>query len=218
MLVLPGTAAPADVDRLVAEAVAGVSGARDQLLVELRPIVLRYCQLRFGQRDTIAGSAEDIAQEVCLAVVAALPVYQVSGASFRAFVIGIAKHKVMDAYRSIGRNRCDPVPELPDRPSHDVEPEQHALAGDLAARLRDLLDLLTPRQREVLVLRVVRGLSTEEVALLTGSTPVAVRVAQHRALNRLRAEIAAARGVPAGPLPPLSRPRPVPDRGSPVPV
>ncbi|MDN5857446.1 MAG: hypothetical protein L0H84_02380, partial [Pseudonocardia sp.] len=53
-----------------------------------------------------------------------------------------------------------------------------------------LRDLLTPRQGEVLVLRGAVGLSAEETAAIVGSTPGAVRVTQHRALNRLRAELA----------------------------
>jgi hypothetical protein len=56
-----------------------------------------------------------------------------------------------------------------------------------------LLHKLTPRQREVLVLRIAVGLSAEETAQVVGSTPGAVRVTQHRALNRLR-------GVIGGPL------------------
>jgi len=39
-------------------------------------------------------------------------------------------------------------------------------------------------------LRVVVGLSAEETADAIGSTPGAVRVAQHRALNRLRKAVA----------------------------
>ena len=55
-----------------------------------------------------------------------------------------------------------------------------------------LLRLLPDKQREILVLRVVVGLSAEETAEAVGSTPGAVRVAQHRALGRLRKEIAEA--------------------------
>jgi RNA polymerase sigma-70 factor (ECF subfamily) len=38
-----------------------------------------------------------------------------------------------------------------------------------------------------LFLRIVDGYSSEEVAEMTGRTPGAVRVSQHRALYRLRA-------------------------------
>jgi RNA polymerase sigma-70 factor (ECF subfamily) len=51
------------------------------------------------------------------------------------------------------------------------------------------LDVLTDRQREVLRLRVVVGLSADEAAAILGATPELVRITQHRALNRLRREL-----------------------------
>lgn len=176
-------------DSLVAAAVAGDERAREALLAEVHPMVLRYCRARLGRKETALGSADDVAQEICLAVVNALATYKMKGLSFRAFVYGIAAHKVTDAFRAIGRNRTEPVAELPDLPTPQDDPEQRALAGELTQRLGGLLHRLTPRQREVLILRVAAGLSAEETAAAVGSTPGAVRVTQHRALNRLRGVI-----------------------------
>jgi RNA polymerase sigma-70 factor (ECF subfamily) len=50
-----------------------------------------------------------------------------------------------------------------------------------------LLDRLPENLRELLLLRVAVGLSAEETGRALGMTPGAVRVAQHRALSRLRA-------------------------------
>jgi RNA polymerase sigma-70 factor, ECF subfamily len=177
---------PSLLESLVAAAVEGDPRAREQLLAEIHPLVLRYCRGRLGRQETVIGSADDVAQEICLAVVNALSGYTVKGLSFRAFVYGIAAHKVTDAFRAIGRNRTEPMAELPDAPAPQDDPEQQALAGELAQRLGGLLHQLTPRQREVLILRVAVGLSAEETATAVGSTPGAVRVTQHRALNRLR--------------------------------
>lgn len=58
--------------------------------------------------------------------------------------------------------------------------------GEFAGRMARLLEAVSDKQREILHLRVVVGLSVEETAEAVGSTPGAVRVAQHRALNRLR--------------------------------
>lgn len=171
---------------LVGAAVAGDVLARDRLLSEIHPMVLRYCRGRLGRQETVVGSADDVAQEVCLAVVNALAGYTVKGLSFRAFVYGIAAHKVTDAFRAIGRNRADPVADLPDTQLVHDGPEARLLASELTHRLGGLLHRLTPRQREVLVLRIAVGLSAEETATAVGSTPGAVRVTQHRALNRLR--------------------------------
>ena len=64
------------------------------------------------------------------------------------------------------------------------------LDAERDAALRVLLAHLTPRQREVLVLRLAVGVSAEQTAEAIGSTPGAVRVTQHRALLRLRRIIA----------------------------
>jgi RNA polymerase sigma-70 factor (ECF subfamily) len=174
------------IEALVGDAVAGDTRARDALLSVIHPMVLRYCRARLGRQECVVGAAEDVAQDVCLAVVRALPNYTVKGLSFRAFVYGIAAHKVTDAFRAIGRNRSEPVPDVPDSVSGAEGPEHRALAVELGERLGELLHTLTPRQREVIVLRVAVGLSAEETAHAVGSTPGAVRVTQHRALTRLR--------------------------------
>ena len=58
--------------------------------------------------------------------------------------------------------------------------------------MNEFLDILPAKQREILILRVVVGLSAEETAAAVGATAGAVRVAQHRALSRLKSEIVAA--------------------------
>ena len=181
-------------DALVERAVTGDARARDELLGLIQPLVLRYCRARLGRQESLMGSAEDVAQEVCVAVVGALPHYQLKGLSFRAFVYGIASHKVVDAHRAVTRGRTDPVADVPDVVADDAGPEQHAMRGELSAQLRALLDELPEKQREILVLRVVVGLTAEQTGEIVGASPGAVRVAQHRALTRLR-QVAAGRLV-----------------------
>jgi RNA polymerase sigma-70 factor (ECF subfamily) len=109
-----------------------------------------------------------------------------------AFVYGIAAHKVADAHRAAARNRSEPTDIVPERPTFEAGPEQLALDAESSARMNELLTILPEKQREILILRVVVGLSAEETAQAVGSSPGAVRVAQHRALTRLREEIIAA--------------------------
>ncbi|HEY2763750.1 MAG TPA: sigma-70 family RNA polymerase sigma factor [Pseudonocardiaceae bacterium] len=183
-----------DLDVLVGSAVDGDRNAVDGVLRWVRPLVVRYCRARVGRQEKTFASADDVAQEVCLAVLTALPSYRDQGRPFLAFVYGIAAHKVADAHRSAARNRTEPVPEVPDAPVLADGPEQRALQGELAERMSKLLGTLPDRQREILLLRVVVGLSAEETAEAVGSTPGAVRVAQHRALGRLR-KVLASEGV-----------------------
>jgi RNA polymerase sigma-70 factor, ECF subfamily len=185
----PVKSSTVDVDDLavtVAEAVAGNRVAVERLLGYIRPLVVRYCRARVGRQERSFASADDVAQEVCLAVLTALSTYRDQGRPFLAFVYGIAAHKVADAHRAAARNRAEPVAEVPDEPELDAGPEQRAMRVEMTSRMAELLQVLPAKQREILVLRVVVGLSAEETADAVGSTPGAVRVAQHRALTRLR--------------------------------
>lgn len=176
-------------DAVVAKAVQGDRDALRTVLETIRPIVFRYCRARIGSSERSGLSADDVAQEVCLAAITALPRYKDQGRPFLAFVYGIAAHKVADAHRAQGRNRADATDTLPDRPSLAAGPEQLAIDSESAARMNKLLATLPEKQREIVVLRVVVGMSAEETAEAVGSTAGAVRVAQHRALARLKAEL-----------------------------
>jgi RNA polymerase sigma-70 factor (ECF subfamily) len=181
-------------DVLVGAAVGGDRRAVEDVIRWVRPLVVRYCRARLGRQERTFASADDVAQEVCLAVLTALPSYRDQGRPFLAFVYGIAAHKVADAHRSAARNRTEPVPEIPDSPALAEGPEQRAMQGESAEQMTRLLGTLPDKQREILLLRVVIGLSAEETAEAVGSTPGAVRVAQHRALSRLR-KVLASEGV-----------------------
>jgi RNA polymerase sigma-70 factor (ECF subfamily) len=180
-----GDAGTPHLDRLVEAVAAGDRAALDRLLALLRPLVLRYCRGRLGRTDPHA--AEDAAQEVLLAVLRAVPSYTDQGRSFLAFVYGIAAHKCVDAVRRQARPGVATVAE-PDPAQVDPGPgpEDLALVGDRRELVHRLLAVLPPRQREIVVLRLVVGLSAEETAEAVGSTPGAVRVAQHRAMARMR--------------------------------
>lgn len=172
-------------------AVDGDPVAIRRVLASIRPLVVRYCRARVGRQERSFASADDVVQEVCLAVLTALPVYRDQGRPFLAFVYGIAAHKVADAHRAAARNRAEPVADVADEPEPEAGPEQRAMQGELSRRMKQLLECLPDKQREIVVLRVVVGLSAEETAEAIGSTPGAVRVAQHRALARLRKCLAA---------------------------
>jgi RNA polymerase sigma-70 factor, ECF subfamily len=170
----------------LAAAIQGDRAAIERVLRTIRPLVVRYCRARLGRTERTFASADDVAQEVCMAVLTALPSYRDQGRPFLAFVYGIASHKVIDAHRAAGRNKSEPVPDVPDSPVAGDGPEQFALQFEATGEMKSLLSQLPDKQREILVLRVVNGYSAEETAEIVGSTPGAIRVAQHRALARLR--------------------------------
>jgi RNA polymerase sigma factor (sigma-70 family) len=97
-----------------------------------------------------------------LAAITALPRYKDQGRPFLAFVYGIAAHKVADAHRAAARNRSDPTDVVPERFSAEAGPEQMAIEGESAARMNKLLAVLPEKQREILILRVVVGMSARQ--------------------------------------------------------
>jgi RNA polymerase sigma-70 factor, ECF subfamily len=171
---------------LTARAVGGQPAAIESLLQQVRPMVVRYCRARMARFSGQCQSADDVAQEVCIALVSALPRYRDMGRPFASFVYGIASHKVADAMRSAA-SQAIPTQDLPDGPDDGPGPEETAVAYLEAERVRALLARLPVQQRELLVLRVIAGLSAQETGEELGMSAGAVRVAQHRALARLRA-------------------------------
>ena len=175
-----------DLGVLAARAVRGDAGAREDLMVLVRPLVHRYCRARLGRLPGSEHAADDVAQEVCIAVLSALPRYRDEGKPFEAFIFGIAAHKVADVARAASR-LPSPSEDLPDSADLAEGPEAAAVRRDENDLARRLLEQLPPHLRELLMLRVAVGLSAEETGRALGMTPGAVRVAQHRALARLRA-------------------------------
>ena len=174
---------------LVARACAGEVACVNLLIAAVRRAVLRYTRARLSSYSGGSEVAEDVAQEVCLAVVDVLPRYQDNGAPFAALVYAIASNKVADAQRRYARTPFSLVEEVPDRVEPGLGPEQQAMVrSDVEAALA-LLERLPPRMAQVVRLRA-EGLSADEVGAIIGLTANAVRVTQHRALARLRRLVA----------------------------
>lgn len=170
--------------RLVPRAAGGDEGALQEVIRIVHPVVLRYARARISGSKT--PTAEDVAQEICLAVATSTGSYVDQGRPFMAFVYGIASNKVADAHRAISRDRLMPTETIPEEEFSGPSPEESALRDDASNRAFKLLDVLNEKSREIIILRVFAGLSAEETAVAVGSTAGAVRVAQHRALAKLR--------------------------------
>ncbi|MFH0411155.1 sigma-70 family RNA polymerase sigma factor [Corynebacterium sp. L4756] len=169
---------------LVPLAVDGSRRAIQDIMRIIYPQVLRYCRARIGGGRQ--PTPEDVTQEICLAVATSVGSYVDKGRPFMAYVYGIAFNKVTDAHRAMGRDQTLPTEEVPDSVEQSDNPEDFALVEDGSNRVRAMLDILSDKARDIVILRVFVGLSAEETAEVVDSTPGAVRVAQHRALAQLR--------------------------------
>ncbi len=118
--------------------------------------------------------AEDLVQDVFVAALRQLHALK-NDAAFPGWLATIARNLACDHYR-----RAVPTTEI--KESHKVQnaPEAEALAVLSAIRA------LPEAYRETLVLRLVEGMTGEEIAARTGLSPASVRVNLHRGMKRLR--------------------------------
>lgn len=150
-------------------------------------------------RSQSAPDPEDLVGEVFLEVVRSLPRFEGDEEErFRGWVFTIARRRLIDARRRSGRRPADLTApaELAERAGGYEDAALERLSLD---DVQQLLSWLSEDQREVMVLRLVAGLRTNEIAEVTGRHPEAVKGLAKRALARLREVLGAGRSAD-GPL------------------
>lgn len=111
------------------------------------------------------------------------------------WLLGVARNLLRANFRAHARHEAI-VAEL--RSWTDPASQQAADIGETVAErlaLLSALATLAAGDRELLVLTAWQGLTTQEAAKVTGSTPAAIRVRLHRARKRLKQALSAA-GTP----------------------
>ncbi len=138
------------------------------------PDVFGYLVARCGS----AAVAEDLASETFLAAVDAVRRGTVPRLTV-AWLIGVARHKLMDHWRRTGRERDVDLPTVDHVDEWDVHLDQliaHATLAELGAH-----------HRSVLTLRYLDGLPVRDVAACLGRTEGATEVLLVRAKAAFRA-------------------------------
>lgn len=174
--------ADADFAATLAAAQTGDEQAFVVLFRSVQPLLLRYLR-------TVAGSAaEDVASDAWVGVVRNLHAFRGDEQGWRAWVFTIARSRLRDEQRRLGRR---PVPVdtemlLAVRPDGaDVHGAVEEILTTEAAL--ELVARLPREQAEMVLLRHVVGLDVEHTARVVGKKAGAVRVAVHRALRKLAA-------------------------------
>jgi RNA polymerase sigma-70 factor (ECF subfamily) len=206
-----GSAAQAELlDRLR----AGDRTAFAELVGAWSPVLLRVARLHVSTH----ASAEEVVQETWLAVIRQLDRFE-GRSSLRTWVFRILENQArtrgvreartvpwsfgpdVDAHEPAGatvdparfRGREDRWPGgwTPEgRPTTwQPPPEDAAIAAEVRRELRAALDELPERQRTVVELRDVHGLSSDETCERLGLSPGNQRILLHRGRARLRARL-----------------------------
>lgn len=135
-----------------------------------------------------ADDPEGFANEVLVIVCRSIDTFSGNLPQFRAWVFTIARNRLVDEHRRVAR-RVEARPVDPAAIPEHARTDPAFDAVGQTDRLAELLAPLTDEQREVLVLRIVAGLSVEQTAEATGRRAGAVRALQHRALRQLRSQL-----------------------------
>jgi len=168
---------------------AGEPAAFHRLYALLAPRILAYLCGLIGEKAT----AEDLLQQTFLKVHEARSAY-VRGANPIPWVYTIAHRTCLDEIRRRKRSRvrlsndgtlaAEPVADLTGGSAESrSEPVER---GDAASAAMAALERLPGNQREALILTKVHGRSHAEAAMITGTTPGAIKLRAHRAYVSLR--------------------------------
>lgn len=138
--------------------------------------LLRYLMQRVDQPQ----DAEDLLHEVFVRLLEIQAGSEAWDVLEPALLYRIAHGRTIDWQRSQRYRRTVPIPTIADgQPPVDEQ-------SLTRIRLTNTLTRLSPRHREVIAWRFVRGASLAETAAALGLTPPVVKARQQRALARLR--------------------------------
>ena len=188
---MPGSelSAPSD-EALMALCAAGSEQAFALLVDRHSPAVYRYFQVACRDRDL----AWDLVQETFLRVYQHRERYR-SGGAFRNWLFVIAANLARSDRRA--KARRPPTPSLGDRdlPSGVPTPEQAALDAERLTATRVALAELPPAQRDALRLRLLEGLSFEDIGRRLDCPATTARTRVHYGLKALRTKLDEKRGA-----------------------
>jgi RNA polymerase sigma-70 factor (ECF subfamily) len=159
---------------------------------EFHPGLLRYLRIK------ASPVAEDLAADIWVRVVRALPAFEGDEQGFRGWLFTTARNRLTDWYRS-GERRTDVIEHaslvmLPALSNVEDEAAEHSATDQAVA----LIGELPPDQAEAVMLRIVAGMDVARVADIMGRTPGSVRVLCHRGLRKLEQRLAEVEATPAG--------------------
>lgn len=162
----------------------GAEWAWTDLYQSFAPAVLGYLR---AQR---VPEPEDLTAEVFFQIVRSLGQFEGNESDFRSWIFVIAHRKIIDDSRARKRRPSEPVPnEIIESRTSTGNVEDEALDQLSELYFRRLIVELTDDQKDVMLLRILGGLTVPEVAAAMGKRPGAVEALQRRAVAQLRKRI-----------------------------
>jgi RNA polymerase sigma-70 factor, ECF subfamily len=170
--------------RLVERGQQGDRDALEELYLVHFDRIYSYLHMSVGNRH----DAEDLTTQTFLKMLESIGKFRFRSAPFSAWLFRIAHNLAMDHFRAA--RRWQPEEEVPEPPGQEeLSAEDEAMHSIGRASMLELIDELSPEQRQVLTLKFVFNFGNGEVATILGKTEGAVKSLQHRALVSLQKQL-----------------------------
>jgi RNA polymerase sigma-70 factor (ECF subfamily) len=162
-------------------AMSGDARAYKSFLVSVAPRLRSIVRRRFRATGGAEADAEDIVQEILLAIHLKRATWDRSR-PIAPWISAIARNKVIDAFRRRGRHVAVPIEDVLESLEAEHQDEDRGLQqGEVFA----LLARLKERHQQVVQSISINGASVRETANRLQMSEVTVRVTLHRALKKL---------------------------------
>lgn len=168
---------------LMCRGLAGDSKAHEALLRAVAELLRSYFNRRLGDA---ASHTEDLVQETLISIHSRRMTWDRTR-PFLPWLYAIARYRMIDFFRANGIRKTVPLDGV-DEPG--VAPE--AFSSDAARDISRLLSALPARQRELIRLIKIEGLSVEEAASRLGMSETAAKVSVHRGIKSMQQAAGAA--------------------------
>ncbi|MCL6459130.1 MAG: sigma-70 family RNA polymerase sigma factor [Gorillibacterium sp.] len=147
--------------------------------------IYNYIHYRVNCRYT----AEDLTSQVFEKTITKIATFKVDHSPFEVWLFAIARNVVNDYFRSSRRHNLFFVDIIKARISSHKEPESQAVANESRDMLSKALEVLNPKERNLVALKFGASLKNKEIAELTGMSESNVGVSLFRSLKKLKQEI-----------------------------
>ncbi|MGM0599983.1 MAG: RNA polymerase sigma factor [Candidatus Rifleibacteriota bacterium] len=139
--------------------------------------IVRYISTLIKDPD----EAKDLSQEVFIKVHKALPTYKSSG-KFSSWLFTIARRTVIDSQR---KKKRAIVFKIRDEELQDIPGETSADEKLVEESVSEILQGINEAHKEILLLRIVEGMSYNKIAEITGQTAGNLRKIVYRTIKKL---------------------------------
>ncbi len=166
----------------MAETLDGNQQSYHALLTRVSVMVRGYLMNAMGSKQRTVEKVEDLVQDVLLAIHRKKQLYR-TDMPILPWLFAIARYRLIDHVRAEGRR-----PSLVewDETLDPVDPNANSVGDDHVFELEELLDCLSPKQKQILVLAKAEGTPLAEIAERFKMSLSAVKVTVHRALEKVR--------------------------------